>query len=165
MPGSGEPEDVAMALYEQYLPRFAGDSIPSAPAGALIGIADRADTLAAIYKIGLEPTSSQDPYGLRRAARCINEIIWGFPLDIDIYLLLEKAASPFSIDKETLEDRSFVRQRPQNFSSERIRHEVVELVLQTISNIVRFRHTEWLTPKRMIVCSRPYPAAVRVKNI
>ena len=81
---AGEPEDVAMALYEQYLPRFAGDSIPSAPAGALIGIADRADTLAAIYKIGLEPTSSQDPYGLRRAARCINEIIWGFPLDIDI---------------------------------------------------------------------------------
>ena len=57
---AGEPEAVALALYEQYLPRFAGDSIPSAPAGALIGIADRADTLAAIYKIGLEPTSSQD---------------------------------------------------------------------------------------------------------
>ncbi len=63
---TGRP--LSLALYEQYLPRFAGDSIPSAPAGGTRRIADRADTLAAIYKIGLEPTSSQDPYGLRRAA-------------------------------------------------------------------------------------------------
>ena len=167
---AGEPEDVAMALYEQYLPRFAGDSIPSAPAGALIGIADRADTLAAIYKIGLEPTSSQDPYGLRRAARCINEIIWGFPLDIDIYLLLEKAASPFSIDKETLDRiRSFVRQRLQVQLREKgFRHEVVELVLQTISNrpLQAYRMAE--TPQKRsdeAWFTDLITAAVRVKNI
>ena len=167
---AGEPEDVAMALYEQYLPRFAGDSIPSAPAGALIGIADRADTLAAIYKIGLEPTSSQDPYGLRRAARCINEIIWGFPLDIDIYLLLEKAASPFSIDKETLDRiRSFVRQRLQVQLREKgFRHEVVELVLQTISNrpLQAYRMAETLQKRSDEVWFTDLiTAAVRVKNI
>lgn len=167
---AGEPEDVAMALYEQYLPRFAGDSIPSAPAGALIGIADRADTLAAIYKIGLEPTSSQDPYGLRRAARCINEIIWGFPLDIDIYLLLEKAASQFSIDKETLDRiRSFVRQRLQVQLREKgFRHEVVELVLQTISNrpLQAYRMAETLQKRSDEVWFTDLiTAAVRVKNI
>lgn len=167
---AGEPEDVAMALYEQYLPRFAGDSIPSAPAGALIGIADRADTLAAIYKIGLEPTSSQDPYGLRRAARCINEIIWGFPLDIDIYLLLEKAASLFSIDKETLDRiRSFVRQRLQVQLREKgFRHEVVELVLQTISNrpLQAYRMAETLQKRSDEVWFTDLiTAAVRVKNI
>ena len=167
---AGEPEDVAMALYEQYLPRFAGDSIPSAPAGALIGIADRADTLAAIYKIALEPTSFQDPYGLRSAARCINEIIWGFPLDIDIYLLLEKAASPFSIDKETLDRiRSFVRQRLQVQLREKgFRHEVVELVLQTISNrpLQAYRMAETLQKRSDEVWFTDLiTAAVRVKNI
>ena len=70
---AGEPEEIALALYEQYLPRFAGDELPSGIIGAILGLSERADTIAAIYKIGLEPTSSQDPYGLRRAARCINE--------------------------------------------------------------------------------------------
>ncbi len=167
---AGEPEAVALALYEQYLPRFAGDSIPSAPAGALIGIADRADTLAAIYKIGLEPTSSQDPYGLRRAARCINEIIWGFPLDIDIYLLLEKAASPFGMERETLDRiKTFVRQRLQVQLREKgFRHEVVELVLQTVSNrpLQAYRMAETLQKRSDEVWFADLiTAAVRVKNI
>lgn len=167
---AGEPEAVALALYEQYLPRFAGDSIPSAPAGALIGIADRADTLAAIYKIGLEPTSSQDPYGLRRAARCINEIIWGFPLDIDIYLLLERAASPFGMERETLDRiKTFVRQRLQVQLREKgFRHEVVELVLQTVSNrpLQAYRMAETLQKRSDEVWFADLiTAAVRVKNI
>lgn len=167
---AGEPEAVALALYEQYLPRFAGDSIPSAPAGALIGIADRADTLAAIYKIGLEPTSSQDPYGLRRAARCINEIIWGFPLDIDIYLLLEKAASPFGMERETLDRiKTFVRQRLQVQLREKgFRHEVVELVLQTVSSrpLQAYRMAETLQKRSDEVWFADLiTAAVRVKNI
>ena len=81
---AGEPEEVALAIYEQYLPRYAGDELPSQMGGALLGIGERLDTLSAIYKIGMEPTSSQDPYGLRRAARTINELIWGLSLDIDL---------------------------------------------------------------------------------
>ena len=167
---SGEPEEVALALYEQYLPRFAGDSIPSAPAGALIGLADRADTLAAIYRTGLEPTSSQDPYGLRRAARCINEIIWGFPLDINIELLLEKAASAFDMDRETLERiKAFVRLRLQVQLREKgFRHEVVELVLQTNSNrpLQAFRMAQTLQKRSDEVWFTDLiTAAVRVKNI
>ena len=167
---SGEPEEVALALYEQYLPRFAGDSIPSAPEGALIGLADRADTLAAIYRTGLEPTSSQDPYGLRRAARCINEIIWGFPMDINIELLLEKAASAFDMDRETLDRiKAFVRLRLQVQLREKgFRHEVVELVLQTNSNrpLQAFRMAETLQKRSDEVWFADLiTAAVRVKNI
>ena len=167
---AGEPEEVAIALYEQYLPRFAGDSIPSGPAGALIGLADRADTLAAIYKIGLEPTSSQDPYGLRRASRCINEIIWGMPLDIDLNKLLEKSASAFDIDSNTMEKiRSFVRLRLQVQLREKgFRHEVVELVLQTVSNrpLQAFRMAETLEKRSDEVWFTDLiTAAVRVKNL
>ncbi len=167
---AGEPEEVALALYEQYLPRFAGDAIPSAPAGALIGLADRADTLAAIYKTGLEPTSSQDPYGLRRAARCINEIIWGFPLDIDIERLLQKAASAFDMDREMLDRiKAFVRLRLQVQLREKgFKHEVVELVLQTISNrpLQAFRMAQTLQKRSDEVWFTDLiTAAVRVKNI
>ncbi len=167
---AGEPEEVALALYEQYLPRFAGDSIPSAVTGALVGLADRADTLAAIYKIGMEPTSSQDPYGLRRAARCINEIIWGFPLDIDISILVEKAASAFDMDKETLEKlKAFICLRLRVQLRERgFRHEVVELVLQTISNrpLQAFRMSQTLQKRSDEVWfSELITAAVRVRNI
>ncbi|MDR1514534.1 MAG: glycine--tRNA ligase subunit beta [Synergistaceae bacterium] len=79
---------VANAIFEQYLPRFAGDELPKALEGAVIGLCDRADTIAAIHKAGLSPSGSQDPYGLRRAARCVNEIIWGMDLDIDMGALL-----------------------------------------------------------------------------
>ena len=167
---AGEPEDVAIALYEQYLPRFAGDSTPTGAAGAIIGLADRADTLAAIYKIGLDPTSSQDPYGLRRAVRCINEIIWGLQLDIDLYKLIEKAASAFDMDQKTLDKiKLFVRQRLQvQLREKAFRHEVVELVLQTISNrpLQTFRMAETLQKRSDEVWFTDLiTAAVRVKNL
>lgn len=167
---AGESKEVALALYEQYLPRFAGDSIPSGLAGALIGLADRADTLAAIYKIGLEPTSSQDPYGLRRAARCINEIIWGLPLDIDLNKLIEKSASAFDMDRDMMDRiKAFVRLRLQVQLREKgFRHEVVELVLQTISNrpLQAFRMAETLQKRSDEVWFADLiTAAVRVKNL
>ncbi len=167
---AGESNEVALALYEQYLPRFAGDSIPSGFAGALIGLADRADTLAAIYKIGLEPTSSQDPYGLRRAARCINEIIWGLPLDIDLNKLIEKSASAFDMDRDMMDRiKAFVRLRLQVQLREKgFRHEVVELVLQTISNrpLQAFRMAETLQKRSDEVWFTDLiKASVRVKNL
>lgn len=68
---SGEPEAVATALYEQYLPRPGSDEIPNSIAGMLLAIADRLDTLAGSFLAGLEPTGSQDPYGLRRHATAL----------------------------------------------------------------------------------------------
>lgn len=131
---AGEPEDVALALYEQYLPRFAGDVIPSGRVGAILGLAERAYIIAAIFKIGQEPSSSQDPYGLRRAARCINEIIWGQGLDISVSELMERACGLLSVDMETQERiAEFLRLRTQVQLRERgLAHEVVALALQTI---------------------------------
>lgn len=131
---AGEHKEVCLALYEQYLPRFAGDEIPSSIEGAIIGLADRADTIAAIYKIGHEPTSTQDPYGLRRAARCINEIIWGLSLDIDINELIKSAAAPFNFDSEMLSKiYTFLNLRLQVQLKEKgYSRSVVMLALQTI---------------------------------
>jgi glycyl-tRNA synthetase beta chain len=116
----GEPEEVAEALFEQYLPRFAGDRIPKGKVGAILGICDRADTIIAIHKAGMPPTGSQDPYGLRRAARGINEIIWGLSLDVDTDALFAHAAKGIDGDKNVLaKSVDFCRQRLHNQLRER----------------------------------------------
>jgi glycyl-tRNA synthetase beta chain len=64
---NGENPRVALALYEQYLPAFSGDRVPSDIIGAMVVICDRIDTITGGFKAGLQPTGSQDPYGIRRA--------------------------------------------------------------------------------------------------
>ncbi|MDR1132827.1 MAG: glycine--tRNA ligase subunit beta [Synergistaceae bacterium] len=116
----GEPEEVALAIFEQYLPRFAGDRIPSGRAGAILGVCDRADTIVAIHKAGLAPTGSQDPYGLRRAARGMNEILWGLGMDADVRALFTRAAKGLGADKDTLgKSLDFYSQRLYNQLRER----------------------------------------------
>jgi glycyl-tRNA synthetase beta chain len=63
---SGETKEVARAVYEHYLPTAAGGALPASPAGAILGIADRMDTLAGCFGIGLVPSGTADPYALRR---------------------------------------------------------------------------------------------------
>jgi glycyl-tRNA synthetase len=74
---SGEPEAVAVAIEEHYLPRFAGDRLPETPIGALLAVADRLDSLAGLFAVGLAPTGSADPFGLRRAALGLIQILIG----------------------------------------------------------------------------------------
>lgn len=167
---AGEPEEVALAIYEQYLPRFAGDVIPSGRVGAILGLAERAYILAAIFKIGQEPTSSQDPYGLRRAARCINEIIWGLELDTDIAELMEQACGRLSVDDATKKKiAEFLRQRLQVQLKERgLAHEVVALALQTTPTkplqVLRMAETLQKSSGETWFADL-ITAAVRVKNI
>ncbi len=65
---SGESDEVAEAIFEHYLPRFAGDGIPEGEAGILLALADKLDTITGCFILGLGPTGSQDPYALRRHA-------------------------------------------------------------------------------------------------
>jgi glycyl-tRNA synthetase len=65
---SGESQAVADAIYEHYLPRFAGDHLPSTQPGLALGLANRLDSLVGLFAVGLAPTGSADPYGLRREA-------------------------------------------------------------------------------------------------
>lgn len=80
---SGETEAVATAIGEHYAPKFAGDDIPRSPAGLVVGLADRADTLVACFAAGLAPSGNKDPFALRRAAlglvRILNEGAWKEP--------------------------------------------------------------------------------------
>ncbi|MGB3123624.1 MAG: glycine--tRNA ligase subunit beta [Pseudomonas sp.] len=80
----GEPQDVALALNEQYMPRGAGAELPSTLTGAAVAIADKLDTLVGIFGIGMLPTGSKDPYALRRAALGVLRILIDKKLDLDL---------------------------------------------------------------------------------
>src|SRR5699024_1958037 len=77
----GLPAEVAQALYEQYLPRFAGDELPRSKTGMAVSLADRIDTLAGIFGIGQKPSGTKDPYALRRATVGVLRIIIENELD------------------------------------------------------------------------------------
>jgi len=80
---SGEDEAVATAIGEQYLPRFAGDYLPTSGAGQVLAVADKLDTLAGIFVLGKKPSGKRDPFGLRRAALGVIRILIEKSLDID----------------------------------------------------------------------------------
>ncbi|WP_338724314.1 glycine--tRNA ligase subunit beta [Pseudomonas tolaasii] len=80
----GEPDDVALALNEQYMPRGAGAELPGTLTGAAVAIADKLDTLVGIFGIGMLPTGSKDPYALRRAALGVLRILIDKKLDLDL---------------------------------------------------------------------------------
>lgn len=92
---SGEPEEVARAISEHYLPRSADDILPESPIGQIVGIADRLDTLVCIFGLGMLPTGSSDPFALRRAANAIVNIVWHANLDINLDELLEQFSADF----------------------------------------------------------------------
>lgn len=167
---SGESERVARAIYEQYLPRVAGGEIPSDIPGALLGMAERIHVIASCHKVGLEPTGSQDPYGLRRAARCINEILWGLDLDVDVSRLVRKSRELISAPVETEEKiLSFLKQRLLMQVKEKgFGHELTTLALSVTGHrplqVLRFLEVfsklqglEWF--------SNLVTSAVRVRNI
>lgn len=83
---SGEGQEVADAIFEHYLPRFAGDRLPETLPGKILSIADKIDTIVGCFAIGIQPTGSQDPYALRRQALGISNII----LAAKTYVPLEK---------------------------------------------------------------------------
>ncbi|AVD92979.1 MULTISPECIES: glycine--tRNA ligase subunit beta [Pseudomonas] len=91
----GEPEDVALALNEQYMPRGAGAELPQTLTGAAVAIADKLDTLVGIFGIGMLPTGSKDPYALRRAALGVLRILIEKQLDLDLTGAVEFAVKQF----------------------------------------------------------------------
>ncbi|HFA59662.1 MAG TPA: glycine--tRNA ligase subunit beta, partial [Rhodospirillales bacterium] len=91
----GEPEEVAEALDEQYMPRFAGDELPRTRTGMALALADRLDTLVGIFAIGQAPTGDKDPFALRRAALGVLRILIERNLDLDLEDLLREAAARF----------------------------------------------------------------------
>ena len=87
----GEDEAVALAIEEQYLPRGAGDRIPSTDVSACVALADKLDTLAGIFGIGMLPKGDKDPFALRRAAIGVLRIITERNYSLDVAILVEQA--------------------------------------------------------------------------
>jgi glycyl-tRNA synthetase beta chain len=96
----GEPEAVATAIFEHYLPRGATDSLPQSLVGQVVGLADRLDTLVSIFGLGMIPSGSSDPFALRRAANAVVNITWDANLTINLHQLLEQLAANFTQNYE-----------------------------------------------------------------
>ena len=93
----GEPEDVAKALNEQYMPRFAGDDLPTTLTGCAIAIADRLDSLVGLFGINQPPSGTRDPFALRRASLGVLRIIIERELPLDLQTCCEWAEENFTV--------------------------------------------------------------------
>lgn len=131
---AGEPEGVAAAIAEHYLPRFAGDSLPATALGTALSATDRLDTLVAAFAAGLEPTGSSDPFGLRRTALGLLTILVSQHSDVSINALIDLAARhvPVALSGERRAAlRAFITQRLRIWLGDQGRmKEVVEAVLE-----------------------------------
>ena len=129
----GEKPAVATAIYEHYLPRFAGDELPKSENGRILAIVDKIDNIVATFSRGLAPTGSLDPYALRRQALGILNIILDGKLHIAMFKTIESAISLLGLeknDKLVADVFDFIKVRFKNMLSEMgMRYDVVDAVL------------------------------------
>ncbi|TCM69176.1 glycyl-tRNA synthetase beta chain [Acinetobacter calcoaceticus] len=114
----GENDQVAQALGEQYLPKFAGDVLPQTATGTSIALADRLDTLVGIFGIGQAPTGSKDPFALRRSAIGILRLVTENNLDVSIEQLVDFALDAYAT---VIQDHAKTRQDAVAFLEGRYR--------------------------------------------
>ncbi|MFW6135228.1 MAG: glycine--tRNA ligase subunit beta [Chloroflexota bacterium] len=130
---SGERPEVAQAIYEHYLPRSAGDEVPESKIGLTVGLADRLDSLAGLFAIGLIPTGSADPYGLRRDALGLVQSLLAHQLSFSIERGLQEAGELLPAearDEPLAEALEFVVERLRGTLREAgYRYDVVDAVL------------------------------------
>ena len=98
----GEKENVSKGIFEHYLPRYQGDILPETIEGAIASISDKLDTVMGCFAVGLIPTSSKDPYALRRATQGIVLTAINSGLNFDYIKLINRAYEIFSEDKKVL---------------------------------------------------------------
>lgn len=144
---SGENQRVATAIKEQYLPKNQNSETPKSVAGILIAIADKMDSIVGLYAIENYVTGSRDPFGLRRAALGIINIILENGIDVDIKKLISEAllvytetnALAFDYDKTMKETLSFIKDRLKNkLLDDGYRYDIVNSVVNTdFTNILR----------------------------
>lgn len=141
----GENKNVALAIKEQYLPRFAGDDLPQTNAGMLVSLAEKLDTLVGIFGINKLPKGDKDPFALRRSAIGILRILVTFNIDVSLTNIVAKVATLFKdkLSNKQVEEQvvAFLLDRLRPFYSDKdISAEVVTSVLacetqQSLSDI------------------------------
>ncbi|MDB9528081.1 glycine--tRNA ligase subunit beta [Oscillatoria sp. CS-180] len=123
---SGEPDAVAVAISEHYLPRGANDKLPKSLLGQVLGLADRLDTLVGIFSLGMLPSGSSDPFALRRAANAIVTVAWDANMEIDLQALLDQIVAAFVENSALAVD-----------SPEPLRSQLQEFFLQRIQTLLQ----------------------------
>ncbi len=132
----GESDAVAEAIFEHYLPRFAGDILPQTDIGRIVGIADKIDNIVATFSRGLIPTGSQDPYALRRQALGIAHIVLDAGYSISLASVAAKVAELLGLDDAKAEELMnavqdfFVLRMKNILSDEGVRYDIVDAVLE-----------------------------------
>ena len=131
----GESEEVAEAIFEQYLPRFAGDVLPQTEAGKVLSIIDKVDNIVATFSRGLIPTGSQDPYALRRQTIGILNILLGSEWNISLRPIFKAAMELLNVPAEKQDEllgqvEEFFTLRLKNiFLDREVPHHVIDLLL------------------------------------
>jgi glycyl-tRNA synthetase len=135
---SGESREVAQAIFEHYLPRFAGDVTPSSRAGLVVGIADRLDTLVGLFAAGLAPTGTKDPFAQRRAALGLVQLLAENDLSIDLQYWMQVAEKalplPMSDENRKACFEFVVGRLKSNLNEQGYRYDVVDAVLAEKQN-------------------------------
>jgi glycyl-tRNA synthetase len=130
---SGERPEVAQAIMEHYLPRSADDELPKSKVGLVVGLADRLDSLAGLFAVGLVPSGSADPYGLRRDALGLVQSLLAHEVPFSVEHGLEEAGKrlPVEVSADALsEARDFVVERLRGTLRDKgFRYDVVDAVL------------------------------------
>ena len=133
----GEPPAVAQAIREHYLPRHAGDSVPESVPGLILGLADRLDTLAGLFAVGMQPTGTRDPFALRRTAIGLIQMLIARGQRFDLRHGLDLAAGELPV-KLSAEARQalldFLSQREEAMFAEEHRRDAVQAVLREQSH-------------------------------
>lgn len=131
----GESEEVAEAIFEQYLPRFAGDVLPQTEAGKVLSIIDKVDNIVATFSRGLIPTGSQDPYALRRQTIGILNILLGSEWNISLRPIFKASMELLNVLAEKQDElldqvEEFFTLRLKNiFLDREVPHHVIDLLL------------------------------------
>ena len=131
----GESEEVAEAIFEQYLPRFAGDVLPQTEAGKVLSIIDKVDNIVATFSRGLIPTGSQDPYALRRQTIGILNILLGSEWNISLRPIFKASMELLNVPSEKQDEllsqvEEFFTLRLKNiFLDREVPHHVIDLLL------------------------------------
>lgn len=138
---SKEREDTAEAIFEHYLPRFAGDALPQTKPGAIVALADKADHLAGCFAVGLKPSGSQDPYALRRSCLGLLQILLEHKFSLPFNQLVKKALSLYCereglknlpLEELAEEIREFAWQRLRFFFQEKgMDYDLIDAVLNS----------------------------------
>jgi len=146
----GEPEDVANAIREHYLPAFAGDNLPQGIIGAVVSVADRIDTIAGCFSVGLIPTGAADPYALRRHALGVIQILMHLNRPLSLVHLVGEAVDGLQdkrtrpqeqVEQEVLE---FIRTRFVNFHTSR------DFPLDVVEAVVRASFDDVVDARRRV---------------